>query len=277
MQYIIRDVLTEAKRRLDEAEINHHRDAEFILESVVGYKVNITDSMRISEEQYNQYFNLITRRAKHEPLDSIIGYTEFMGLSIPFNRNTLTPRQETEIMVDNIIRENSSKVNLKILDLCSGSGCIGLALKKYLNAEVTLVDIDKTTLDIARNNAKINNINVTFLESDLFENVAYKYDIIVSNPPYIPTIDCKSLEKEVIDYDPLLALDGGNTGLDIIRRISNSICNYLNDDGLFYMEFGINQADEIVEIFAKNFDIEVVKDYSGIERYIKARKKSYVK
>ena len=177
-------------------------------------------------------------------------------------------------MVDNIIKENKDRIGLKVLDLCSGSGCIGMAIAKYLGAEVTCVDLSKDAIVVAKATAEKNNIKVTFVESDLFENVQGSYDIIVTNPPYIPTRDCEELEMEVKEYDPLLALDGGEDGLDLVRRISEDSINYLNDKGLIYMEYGIGQTDAIVKLFEKNFDsIEIVKDYSGMDRYIKARKR----
>ena len=274
MNYRADEVVKEAKKFLDGAGITHHNDTGFLLDKVMGKRVSFRDNVMLDEDRYNYYWYLVCRRAEHEPMDSLLGHTEFMGIDIPFSEVTLSPRQETEIMVFNIINENKSRANLKVLDLCSGSGCIGLAIAKHLEAEVTCVDLSSDAIMVAKSTANKNNIKVDFVKSDLFENVTGTYDIIISNPPYIPSSDCNYLEKEVRDFDPLLALDGGEDGLDLIRRISEDAPNYLNDNGLIYMEYGIGQTDDIVKLFEKGFDnIEIVKDYSGIDRYIKARKR----
>lgn len=274
MNYRADEVVKEAKMFLDGAGVTHYNDTRFLLDKVMGKRVSFRDNVMLDEDQYNYYWYLVRRRAEHEPMDSLLGYTEFMGIDIPFSEVTLSPRQETEIMVFNIINENKSRANLKVLDLCSGSGCIGLAIAKHLGAEVTCVDLSSDAIIVAKATANKNNIKVDFVKSDLFENVTGTYDIIISNPPYIPSGDCNDLEKEVRDYDPLLALDGGEDGLDLIRRISEDAPNFLNDNGLIYMEYGIGQTEDIVKLFEKGFDnIEIVKDYSGIDRYIKARKR----
>lgn len=276
MEYNISEVLKSAKESLHRSGIIGEMDAVFLLEEVVGEKVNMASN--ISKEEYVRFQDFVERRKQHEPIDSIIGYTEFMGLKIPFNKNTLTPRQETEIMVDNIVSDNKSRKDLKILDLCSGSGCIGLALKKHLNSRVALADISPEALVQSKHNAEINKLDVEFIESDLFETVEEQFDIIVSNPPYIPSKDIESLETEVVDFDPVLALDGGVDGLDFYRNISKESPKYLKDNGLIYLEFGIYQSQDIAQMFEENFeDIEIKKDYNGIDRYLKARKKSYVK
>jgi release factor glutamine methyltransferase len=278
MGYIISEVLSKAKVRLKDHGFAESRDAEFLLEEVLGRKVLCFDNSEITNEQNEKFEAFLSRRLIHEPMDSIIGYTEFMGLKIPFSKYALTPRQETEIMVDRIVSDNAGRKNLKIMDLCSGSGCIGISLAKHLGADVTLVDISTEALKVSEQNARLNHIKVKTICSDLFENVEGVFDIIVSNPPYIPTKDLRDLELEVKDYDPILALDGGEDGLDFYRKIVEKLKYYLNDYGLIYMEFGVFQSEEIVKLLTPDFDnIEVVKDYSGIDRYIKARKKIYVK
>lgn len=274
MNYRADEVIKEAKTLLDSKGVTHYNDTIFLLEKVLGRKVSFLKDITLTDNEYKEFCALVDRRAEHEPMDSLLGSTEFMGIDIPFSTATLSPRQETEIMVDNIIKENKDRIGLKVLDLCSGSGCIGMAIAKYLGAEVTCVDLSKDAITVAKATAGRNNIRVNFIESDLFENVQGSYDIIVTNPPYIPTSDCEELEREVKEYDPLLALDGGEDGLDLVRRISEDSINYLNDKGLIYIEYGIGQTDAIVKLFEKNFDsIEIVKDYSGIDRYIKARKR----
>lgn len=274
MNYKATAVVKAAKDILNSKGVTNYNDTVFLLEKVLGKKCSILDSIELNEQEYAEYMELISRRSEHEPMDSLMGYTEFLGLTIPFSQDTLSPRQETEIMVDNIIRENKGRDNLTVLDLCSGSGCIGLAIAKHLGAAVTIVDISAAAIAVAEQNAKLNNVSVNIVSSDLFENVEGKYDIIVTNPPYIPSRDCLTLEKEVVDYDPILALDGGQDGLDLIRKIVKDSPNYLNKDGLIYMEYGIGQTEQIKRLFEIDFDnIEIVKDYSGIDRYIKGRKR----
>ena len=274
MNYKATAVVKAAKDILNSKGVTNYNDTVFLLEKVLGKKCSILDSIELNEQEYAEYMELISRRSEHEPMDSLMGYTEFMGLTIPFSQDTLSPRQETEIMVDNIIRENKGRDNLTVLDLCSGSGCIGLAIAKHLGAAVTIVDISAAAIAVAEQNAKLNNVSVNIISSDLFENVEGKYDIIVTNPPYIPSRDCLTLEKEVVDYDPILALDGGQDGLDLIRKSVKDSPNYLNKNGLIYMEYGIGQTEQIKRLFEIDFDnIEIVKDYSGIDRYIKGRKR----
>lgn len=272
---IISEILQKAKDKLKKNGIKSVADADFLLAFVLQVsKSQLVTITQVSSQQIKEFDSLIERRIKREPMDSILGFTEYLGLKFPFNKSTLTPRQETEIMVDRIIREYSGRQNLKVLDLCSGSGCIGLSIAKYLNASVVLSDISKEALEISQQNALLNNIKASFILSDLFDNIVGKFDIIISNPPYIPSQDINDLEIEVKDYDPILALNGGEDGLDFYRRIIKESPKYLNDNGIIFLEFGINQAKDIYELMLENFeDIQIFKDYSGIERYIKARKK----
>lgn len=273
----IKEILSSAKEKLRMCGIaGYDSDAEFLLAHVLGVgRSQLLRINTITDEEYSIYNELISRRLNHEPMDSIIGYTEYLGLTIPFSRDTLTPRQETEIMVDNIIRENKGMDNLRVLDLCSGSGCIGLAVAKHLGADVTLSDISDEAMKVAKQNAEINNISATFIISNLFDNITGKFDIIISNPPYIPSKDISVLEVEVREYDPILALDGGEDGLDFYRKIISYAPKFLNNNGRIYLEFGINQAEDISRLMQDEFeDIEIVRDYSGIERYIRGIKKN---
>ena len=274
MNYNASTVVKTAKELLDSRGITHYNDTIFLLEKILNRPCSVLENIELNEQQYSDYMSLIHRRAEHEPMDSLMGYTEFLGLIIPFSVDTLSPRQETEIMIDSIIKENKNRSNLKVLDLCSGSGCIGLAIAKHLSAKVTLVDVSPEALAVAKKNSQLNNIDVEIIKSNLFENIKEKFDIIITNPPYIPSADCLKLEKEVKDYDPLLALDGGFDGLDIIRKIIKIAPDYLKKDGLIYMEYGIGQSEDIRVLFEPYYDnIEIVKDYSGIDRYIKGRKR----
>ena len=269
--YNKKECLRLAKERLKNAQVPDNRDEEFLLRHVLGARFNM--AMTISEQEAEAFMSLIDRRVAREPMDSILGSTEFLGLNVPFSKYTLTPRQETEIMVDAIIKEHQGRQGLKVLDMCCGSGCIGVAVARHLGASVTLCDISEKALEATKKLAQDNNINVKTICTDLFENVVGEYDIIISNPPYIESQDMMSLEPEVADYDPSLALDGGEDGLDFYRKIATEGYKHLKDDGLIYLEFGVNQAEKITEIMSKHYkDIEVFKDYSRIDRYLKARK-----
>ena len=184
MNYNATAVIKTAREILDSKGITHYNDTVFLLEKVLGKKCSVLSNIELSETEYNEYMSLISRRAERESMDSLMGYTEFMGLVVPFSQDTLSPRQETEIMVDNIIRENRGRNDLTVLDLCSGSGCIGLSIAKHLPAKVTLVDISYKAISMAKKTAELNNIAVEIIESDLFDNVTGKYDIIITNPPY---------------------------------------------------------------------------------------------
>lgn len=263
-----------AKAKLKGEGICNIRDAEFILAEII--KTNVADfklSNTLTNKQANKFNRAIFKRCKHIPLDKIIGYTDFMDIRIPFSKHTLTPRQETEIMVDEIVRKYKG-YKPSVLDLCSGSGCIGISIAKALNTQVMLADISKKANKEALRNAKINGTNVNILHSNLFDNIPTKFDIIISNPPYIKRKDLKGLEIEVRDFDPRISLDGGEDGLDFYRKIIEKAPNYLNEGGVLCLEIGIDQSKDIVTMLSMEFDnIEVKKDYAKIDRYIIAKKR----
>ena len=289
------DALNNAKKLLIEANIpDWQLSAEYIL--AVALKCEHEDLYKIkslNDRQYKKYLKLLEERCDHVPLDKIVGYTEFYSLKIPYNRNVLTPRVETELLADRLIRDIQDTIKknkfpspLSLLDLCTGSGCLGLSVAHNTNVNVTLSDISRQAIKIAKANNKYNNklrvvdkkssINPNFVMSDLFESIDCKFDIIVCNPPYIKTEELNNLEIEVRDFDPILALDGGKDGLDFYRKIIKSAPNYLtceNGLGKIYFEIGVGQSEAIVKLLEKNFEeIEVIKDYSGIDRFIIAKK-----
>lgn len=289
------EALNNAKNILQENNIpDWQMSAEYVL--AVALKCEYDELFKVkslSDKEYKKYLKLINERCKHVPLDKIIGYRDFYSLRIPFDRNVLTPRQETEIMADiiikdiqDILKKNKFPSPLSLLDLCTGSGCLGLSIAHNTNVNVTLSDISKKAIKIAKYNNKYNNklrsldhksqINPNFVVSDLFDNIDCRYDIIVCNPPYIKTEELTKLEIEVRDFDPVLALDGGKDGLDFYRKIIKLAPKYLTSDnnlGKIYFEVGVGQSDKIVKMLEKDFeDIKVIKDYSGIDRFIIAKK-----
>lgn len=216
---------------------------------------------------------------ENKPIQYVIGNVNFYGLKFIVNKNVLIPRFETEELVEHVVEyaKALNKDKIKILDLGCGSGAIGLTLKSILkDSEVTLVDISKEALEVARLNANNLNLDVTFIESDWFSNVGLdKYDIIVSNPPYIRTDE--EIEEIVKNNEPSLALYGGIDGLDCYRKILANIKPYLNDKFLIAFEIGESQKEEIYDIVNKYLkDVEIIckKDLYGRNRMIFVRNKN---
>jgi len=229
----------------------------------------------IPDDKYAKFLDLKYKRMNGTPFQYILGEQYFMGLKFIVNKDVLIPRADTEILIYNILELFRAKEGVKILDMCTGSGCIAVSLAKNLkNANVYGADISEKALNIAKKNAEINNVNVEFYNSDLFNKIPNeKFDIIVSNPPYITTKDMKSLQREVMS-EPSLALDGGEDGLFFYRKISEDALLYLNDNGVIVFEIGFNQGDTVKEILIRNNyrDIRLIKDYSGNDRVLIAIK-----
>lgn len=270
----LKDTLDEGNKYLQDANIDEWKtDAWYLFSHVLDidrarYFTHLNEL--INKNQYNKYINLIEERSNHIPLQHIIGYTEFMGLKIKVNDHVLIPRQDTEVLVEEVLKVSHNK---DVLDLCTGSGCIIISLKKLGNINKSLgSDISKDALVLARENAKLNDVDVTFIESDLFNNIEGKFDIIVSNPPYIPSEDIEELSIEVRDYEPSGALDGKSDGLYFYRKIVEEVRSYIKPDGILFFEIGYNQADDLINILMSEGinDIEVIKDLAGHDRVIKA-------
>lgn len=206
------------------------------------------------------------------PVQYIVGNVDFYGNTFKVNKNTLIPRFETELLVEKTIKYINKYFNneIKILDIGTGSGCIAITLNKLLdNSMVTAVDISKDALDVARENNKINNTDVNFIESDVFSNINDKYDVIISNPPYI------SYDEDIMDVvynnEPHIALYADDNGLYFYDKILNECRKYLNDRFLIAFEIGYKQGNDILNIINKYFDnvnISLEKDYSGRDRFI---------
>ena len=215
--------------------------------------------------------NWAKQRAEGAPLWYIVGDTEFYGFTFKVDNRVLIPRPETEELCEyalSFIKDGDS-----VLDLCTGSGAIAVTLAKKSGATVFASDVSEGALELASENAQLNGATVQFIHSNLFESIEGKFNLIVSNPPYIPTDDIKGLDKEVRDYEPTLALDGGADGLDFYRAIAKNAAEHLEDGGILIMEFGIGQASDISALLEENFtEIEIKKDLSGLERIIKAKK-----
>ena len=246
-------------------------DAWYLLEYVTGMSrvaFFLKRAENISQKEENEYREVINKRKKHIPLQHITGTQEFMGFDFLVNENVLVPRQDTECLVENVLPYAYGK---KILDMCTGSGCIIISLKKIEEtAECTGVDISEKALEIALKNARSNEADVSFIKSDMFKNIMEKYDIIVSNPPYIETDEIETLSDEVRLFDPMMALDGDKDGLKFYRNITEQAAGYLKRGGWLMYEIGCSQAVAVSEIMHKNgfAEVTVIKDLSGLDRVV---------
>ena len=247
--------------------------------------IHETEELNLNDT--NKYKEGIKKLAVNIPIQYIINKNEFMGLEFYVDENVLIPQPDTEILVEEVIKickeinSHNENKKIRILDLCTGSGAIGISLKKYIqNSEITLSDISNKALEIAKKNCIniIGNTEINIIESDLFEkiDVNNKFDIIVSNPPYIETKTIQTLDKEV-QKEPKLALDGGEDGLNLYRRIIKEAHNYLSDNGILVLEIGYNQKDKVINLIrTSNMYREVYskKDLSNNDRIVACKKRS---
>ncbi len=227
---------------------------QYVLEKPRQYLI-IYDNEPLTRQQEDKFFDGISKLSKDIPIEHITHKKEFMKLDFFVDENVLIPRQDTEILVEEVI-EIAKKINAKkILDLCTGSGAIAISLAKYLpNTQMTALDISSKALEVAKLNAKTNNVEsqITFVESNLLENLPKeKYDIIVSNPPYIKQDIIKELDREV-QKEPHIALDGGKDGLDFYRKIIDSGYEYLKYGGYLCLEIGYDQKEEVMNLLDNN-------------------------
>lgn len=263
-------------QKLKEAEIGEAQlDARLLLEEVCGTDHNTLlchGDREVSEAEEEQYRKALEQRAVHVPLQHLLGYQDFMGLRFQVNEHVLIPRQDTEILVEEAMRYLHD--GMRILDLCTGSGCILLSLLHYSNdCEGTGVDISKEALQVAALNAELLGIKADFLKSDLYEKVTGKFDLLVSNPPYIERKVIPTLMEEVREYDPYIALDGGEDGFDFYRRIIGGAQDYLERGGQILMEIGSGQAQAVSELLreAGFKEIDVCRDFAGLDRVVSGR------
>ncbi len=242
------------------------------------YLINATES--IGKEELKNYLEAINKRARHIPLQHIMGYTYFYGRKYMVNDKVLVPRPDTEVLVDEVMKLTDSKS--RVLDMCTGSGCIiiSLAAAGHTGTDshcAVAVDISIEALKVAEYNRKLNAaLQVEYINSNLFsklENSGLLFDVIVSNPPYIPTDDIRKLDAEVRLHDPMSALDGDTDGLRFYRAITKAAGGYLNKGGYLCYEIGYNQAQEVSDIMSEYGykDIRVIKDLAGLDRVVIAR------
>jgi len=258
-------------------------EAELLFSELLGLnrmRLYERRSLQLGRKKGEAASSVLKRRIAGEPLQYILGKSEFMGLEFKITPDVLIPRPETEILVEAALRVigQCCRKKIRVLDIGTGSGCIAVSLVKFLpSITVDAVDISAQALSVARENAFLNKTKVNFIKSDLFSCAALKnakYDAIITNPPYIASPEIRNLQIEV-QYEPLIALNGAEDGLDFYRRISRDAAAHLLEDGMLVMEMGFGQKEAIKNILHKAgcFEIiEVIKDYNNIDRVLIARK-----
>lgn len=270
----VEKLVAEVENVLKNGGVDEKSDAEWIVCNATGLKRSELEKNKtiVQPTHVKKAMETAKERASGRPLWYIIGDTDFYGYTIKVDERVLIPRPETEELV--AFSAENIKSDDKVLDLCTGSGAIAIALKLKTGATVTASDVSDGALELAVENAAQNNADIAFVKSDMFEDITDSFDIIVSNPPYIPTQDISGLEKSVKDYEPTLALDGGADGLDYYKIIAVDGINHLSAGGKLFLEVGIGQANAVKELLeqAGFINVEIRKDISGIERMIKAEK-----
>jgi len=254
-------------------------NAEILLAEILKCKrleLYLAFDKPLAENEVQVYREAIRKRGLRIPLQYIVGNVEFYGLKLIVNENVLIPRPETELLVEKIINDSDKTTNLKILDIGVGSGNISLSISKNLpNSKVVAIDISKTALDVANQNAKINPLQdrIEFRLFDIMNdnlNSLGKFDLIVSNPPYVSENDYESLEPELKNHEPKIALTDNSNGISFYKHIVEASEQLLKKPGKIYFELGIDQSAQVQEYFKQNnfTNIKITKDYSGIERII---------
>uniref|UniRef100_UPI003FF05A49 peptide chain release factor N(5)-glutamine methyltransferase n=1 Tax=Waltera intestinalis TaxID=2606635 RepID=UPI003FF05A49 len=252
-------------------------DARLLLEAVCGTDRNdllVHGEQPVAPEAEEKYLNWIRQRAEHIPLQQLTGEQGFMGLTFSVNEHVLIPRQDTEILVEEVLKELHD--GMRVLDMCTGSGCILLSLLHYSNdCEGLGVDLSAEALEVAgRNVLKVltpeKAEHAHFLQSDLFEKVEGKFEIIVSNPPYIASAEVEKLMPEVRNHEPRMALDGTEDGLYFYRRIIEEAGKHLVSSGMLFFEIGYDQGQAVSELMRTEgyCDVQVVQDYAGLDRVV---------
>lgn len=274
----IKDIIVKYSKELEEISPTPRLDVETLLQKVLGVDrlYILLNLERVLSEDEEQLFNkFINERLNNRPIAYIVGNREFMGLDFFVKEGVLIPRPDTEVLVEEVIKLAKKKDAKNILDIGTGSGAITVSLAKYLeNVKVTSVDISDIALEIGKRNAISNEVNdrINFVKSDLFTNIdkETKFDIIVSNPPYIKREVIDTLDKQVKDYEPYNALEGGVDGLDFYRAITKQAKNYLKKGGILAYEVGHDQSEDVSKLMEMDgyTNIYTLKDLQQIDRVV---------
>lgn len=277
-QVFVSQILALVNNKLKDAGIDDPDEGKWLVAMVLDKKKNdLKFITTIKKSQELRIKKVLERRLKGEPLDKIFGKCEFFSLPIKVSKYVLSPRPETEILVEKCLEilQRFSKPN--VLDLCTGSGAIALAIKfKNNNANVFASDVSEKALEVAKQNAKENSLKINLKKSDMFFglNKRKKYDMIICNPPYIKSKDIPHLDKEVKYYDPIIALDGGEDGLKFYKIIAKQAPDYLKKNGILALEIGEGQGKSVKKLLSQSFvDVEIHQDYSFKDRFVFAKLK----
>ncbi len=269
MSVCIGNLLKETKERLDPIAMEDAAyEARVLLAHVLGCEVGYLPAYHdkvLTGSQRDKLERLLTRREAHEPLQYVLGTWNFMGLEFEVRPGVLIPRADTEVLVEAALDLAKARKYETVLDMCCGSGCIGISMAALGDLYVTSVDIEDICIESTMENADKNDVNVAVVKSDMFKNIVGKYDMILCNPPYLNAKDMESLQAEV-KYEPAIALFGGDDGLDFYRRIAEQYEKYLKDTGVLLLEVGASQSRDVCRLFGGFCTI--IEDFSGISRVI---------
>lgn len=280
----IEELLDYGKQKLIESGNEYAKyERKILLEEVLGCNymyMLMNGGEEVDKEKETLYKDMILQRCNHYPLQYMLQKAHFMDFTFYVNENVLIPRNDTEILVEtanNILeqldqtKQEDSFFHLKVLDLCCGSGCIGISIKQY-HKEIDLIlsDYSEKALEVTKHNLELLDTKAIVLHGDLFQSLTEKVDMIVSNPPYIESNVIDSLMPEVKEYEPMMALDGGVDGLDFYKRIIQEAPSHLNVNGYLLFEIGCNQAKAVSELMsaAGFIEVQVCKDYAGLDRVV---------
>lgn len=268
------EIYREGQQRLKDAGVDEHAlEAWYILEEICKtdrswYYLHGQEEMM--PEEAARYREMIRNRCQRIPLQYLTGHQEFMGLTFQVSPAVLIPRQDTEVLVETVVATLGREPGgIRVLDLCTGSGCIAVSIKKLLPAAaVTGSDLSQEALALAARNGAANGVEVEWVVSDLFENITGQYQAIVSNPPYIKTGDIGALMPEVREHEPRMALDGSADGLAFYRKIAGEARAFLQEGGFLFFEIGWDQGRDVEQILQKEgyFQVEILQDLAGLDR-----------
>ena len=267
---LLSEMLADTKKKFSKHGIDAS-DAEWIYSIVLNVGRSELSRQRVIKPSETRQINeIIDKRLTGRPLWYIIGDVDFYDCNIKVDERALIPRPETEILAQQAV--NTVEEGDKVLDMCTGSGCIAIAIAKHCmgkRVQVTAADVSDAAIMLAQENANYNSVDITFVQSDLFSRVHGRFNLIVCNPPYIKSGDIASLQREVRDHEPRIALDGGDDGLEFYRRLAKEITSYIVRGGLLILEVGEGQAEEVLKLFDKREYAMVVKDFDGVDRILK--------
>ncbi len=267
---ILSKMLSATKEQFSKSGVDES-DAEWIYSLVLNIKRSeLSKERMVQPSEAKRIKEISDKRLTGRPLWYIMGDTDFYGCKIKVDERALIPRPETELLAEYAVK--SVEDGFKVLDMCTGSGCIAISIAKNCasrGVSVTGADLSDAAIMLARENAKLNGVNVDFIQSDMFTNVRGRYNLIVCNPPYIKSSEIPKLQKEVREFEPKIALDGGADGLDFYRLLAKRVRSYLARDGILLLECGEGQTEEILKLFEKRDYSMVIKDLSGVDRFLK--------